>query len=561
MSVLNRSRRLAIAAAAIVTTAGLALTGCSSSGTAASSDSASTLVAYTGQSGDYQINFNPWSPSNIGGIGTIYESLFFITNVNTADPKPLLGKSYEWNADGTQLTIELRDGVQWSDGEPFTAKDVVFTLDMLKQDKSLNSIGYTGTAKAEGDAKVVVSFDEPSFVLGPNLLGKTWIVPEHLWKGIDPATDVMREPVGTGPYTLGNFKAQAFTLTANKDYWGGAPAVKTVRYLSLSGNTPVPTRSSRARSTGRPAPCRTWTTSRATTGLRRHHDRAEPDGPDHLREHRPRVLRTADRPRRPARRRRRDQPQAAQLAGVREHRERHLADVRPHHHAEGHDLEGRVAGRDAELARHRRGRLDARGRRVEEGLGRHLRQGRAEAVVDRRGRHRLDRLHHRHRHDDPAAQGRGIELKAQQSSWNEWTDKKTKGQFQLAIDSLGQGPTANPYYLYNNNLATSNTAKVGEAAATNLSRYSNPDVDAALAKLKAINPEDKAATQPELDTIQQHLVEDMPYIPILTGGTTSEVHTAKFTGWPTQDDLYAFPAIWASPDNAEVFKALKPVKG
>ncbi len=53
----------------------------------------------------------------------------------------------------------------------------------------------------------------------------------------------------------------------------------------------------------------------------------------------------------------------------------------------------------------------------------------------------------------------------------------------------------------------------------------------------------------------------MPYIPILTGGTTSEVHTSKFTGWPTQDDLYAFPAIWASPDNAEVFKALKPVKG
>ncbi|WP_316316803.1 ABC transporter substrate-binding protein, partial [Clavibacter michiganensis] len=132
------------------------------------------LVAYTGQSGDYQINFNPWSPSNIGGIGTIYEGLFFITNVNTEDPKPLLGKSYEWNADGTQLTIELREGAKWSDGKPFTAKDVVFTLDMLKQDKSLNSIGYTGTAKAEGDSKVVVSFDEPSFVLGPNLLGKTW---------------------------------------------------------------------------------------------------------------------------------------------------------------------------------------------------------------------------------------------------------------------------------------------------------------------------------------------------------------------------------------------------
>src|SRR3954469_17630723 len=120
--------RLAIGGAVLLA-AGLALSGCSSSGTASTNDAAaSTLVAYTGQSGDYQINFNPWSPSNIGGVGTIYESLFFITNVNTKDPKPLLGKSYEWNDDGTQLTITLRDGATWSDGEPFTSKDVVFTL-------------------------------------------------------------------------------------------------------------------------------------------------------------------------------------------------------------------------------------------------------------------------------------------------------------------------------------------------------------------------------------------------------------------------------------------------
>ncbi|WIB78746.1 ABC transporter substrate-binding protein [Curtobacterium sp. MCPF17_002] len=230
--------RLAIGAAVLLA-GGLALTGCSSSGSASTSNdaAASTLIAYTGQSGDYQINFNPWSPSNIGGVGTIYESLFFITNVNNNDPKPLLGKSYEWNGDGTQLTITLRDGAKWSDGKPFTSKDVVFTLDMLKKQKALNSIGYDGTAKADGDDKVVVTFAKPSFVLGPNLLGKTWIVPEHLWKDIDPTTDVMRKPVGTGPYTLGTFKAQAFTLEANKQYWDGAPAVKTIRYLSLSGNT------------------------------------------------------------------------------------------------------------------------------------------------------------------------------------------------------------------------------------------------------------------------------------------------------------------------------------
>jgi peptide/nickel transport system substrate-binding protein len=76
--------------------------------------------------------------------------------------------------------------------------------------------------------------------------------------------------------------------------------------------------------------------------------------------------------------------------------------------------------------------------------------------------------------------------------------------------------------------------------------------------LKVTDRKDAAARQPQFDTIQAIITEDMPYIPVLTGGTSSQIHTDKFEGWPTQDDLYAFPAVWASPDNAEVFKALKP---
>jgi peptide/nickel transport system substrate-binding protein len=45
---------------------------------------------------------------------------------------------------------------------------------------------------------------------------------------------------------------------------------------------------------------------------------------------------------------------------------------------------------------------------------------------------------------------------------------------------------------------------------------------------------------------------------VLTQGTITEYHASKFTGWPTQDDLYAVPAVWQAPDNAEVMKRLKP---
>ncbi|MGY2900107.1 peptide/nickel transport system substrate-binding protein [Curtobacterium sp. PvP017] len=554
--------RLAIGAAVLLA-AGLALSGCSASGNASTKgDAASTLVAYTGQSGDYQINFNPWSPSNIGGVGTIYESLFFITNVNTKDPKPLLGKSYEWNTDGTQLTITLRDGATWSDGEPFTSKDVVFTLDMLTKQKALNSIGYDGTAKADGDDKVVVTFDKPSFVLGPNLLGKTWIVPEHLWKDIDPTTDVVREPVGTGPYTLGTFKAQAFTLEANKKYWDGAPAVKTIRYLSLSGNTagadalkqgsidwqtgPVPNMDDIAGNyngydgiTVGQNQMALLTCANTDLGC------AGPQTDPAVRH----AIADAI-----------NRKQLNSLAF-----ENTASEISPtfaltttQKDTISKDIEPAVMPETADKAAAASTLEDAGWKKGADGI--YAKDGKKLSLTVEVVTGWTDYI----TAIDTMTQqlkAAGIELKAQQSSWNEWTDKKTKGNFELAIDSLGQGPTANPYYLYNNYFTTANTAKVGEAAPMNISRYSNPDVDKAIAKLATIDPEDTAATQPELDTIQQHIVEDLPYIPVMTGGTTSEFHAAKFTGWPTKDDLYAFPAVWASPDNAEIFKALKPAKG
>jgi peptide/nickel transport system substrate-binding protein len=91
-----------------------------------------------------------------------------------------------------------------------------------------------------------------------------------------------------------------------------------------------------------------------------------------------------------------------------------------------------------------------------------------------------------------------------------------------------------------------------------MSRFSDPTVDTALEILKATDLSDTATRQAQFDIIQQKIVEVMPYIPIMTGGTTSEYHADKFTGWPSEDDLYAFPAIWQAPDNAEIFKALKP---
>ncbi|MGW9113874.1 ABC transporter substrate-binding protein [Microbacterium sp. NPDC055683] len=558
-----RGRRASVAISAGVAALGLALTACAPAGGGSSASSgasdATTLVAYTGQSGDYQINFNPYSPTKIGGLGTIYESLFFVTNVNTDPYVPLLATEYAWNEDGTQLDITLREGVTWSDGEAFDADDVVFTFQMLLDNPALNTGGFAGTPTKVDATHVTLTFDEPAFVTGPELLGKTFIVPEHIWNGIDPTAEVMAEPVGTGPYLLADFKPQAFTLTANEDYWDGAPAVENVRYLSLSGNTagadalaagtidwqtgPVPDIQNVSENypgydaiTIGQNQMALLTCSNADLGC---------EGPQTDPAVRQAIYYALDREQVNSLAFQNTASEMSPTFALLPAQEQFISDA----------IDETVVPETADAAKvdeiltgagYEKG---ADGIYAKDGVALNLTievvTGWTDYITA------IDTM-------SQQLKAVGIGVTASQSSWNEWTDKKSKGTYQLAIDSLGQGAASDPYYLYNNFFSSANTAPVGEAAPVNVSRFSDPAVDEALAVLKATNPEDTATRQEQFDIIQAAIVEDMPYIPILTGGTTSEFNAEKFTGWPTEDDLYAFPAIWASPDNAQVFKALEP---
>ncbi len=82
-------------------------------------------------------------------------------------------------------------------------------------------------------------------------------------------------------------------------------------------------------------------------------------------------------------------------------------------------------------------------------------------------------------------------------------------------------------------------------------------MDNALAELKKTDRGDPAR-QPHFDAIQVELVRYMPYIPVLTGGTPSEYNAKAFTGWPTKDDLYAFPAVWIGRTPRRCTLKLKP---
>ncbi len=523
-----------------------------------------TLIAYTGQSGDYQLNFNPFSPSQIGGAGAIYEPLFFINKAKESDPVPLLGTDSTWNDDGTELSVTLRDGVTWTDGQPFTAADVVYTFDLIAKTPAINTTGYDGTATAVDDTHVTFTFTTPHFVQGPDILSQVYMVPEHLWKDMDPTTDVNEHPVGTGAYMLGDFKAQAYTYTANPDYWGGEPKLKNIRFLSLSGNT--------AGADGIAAGTIDWQTGPVPDIQNVHKN--FPDYDSITAYQNQMVLATCssvdlgctgpqtDPAVRHAIYDAIDRTQLNSLAF-----ENTASDISPTFALPSTqssfistDLSTTIdpalapATADVDAAE---AELETAGW-VKGSDGIYAKDGTPLSLTVEVVTGWTDYI--------TAVQtmaqqlkAAGIDLQISQSSWNEWTQKKTQGDFQLVMDSLYQGPANDPYYLYNYFFTSAATAPVGEAAGNNFGRFSDPDVDAAVEALQSLPFDDTAARAPYFDTIQQAVVDDMPYIPVLTGGTTSEWNTARFTGWPTTDDMYAFPAVWSRNDCAEIFKHLVPV--
>ncbi len=183
-----------------------------------------------------------------GGI-SIHEEATFSTNVpmmgvfsnlviydqhkpqNSMDTiVPELATSWSWSADKTQLTFKLRQGVKWHDGQPFTAKDVKCTWDMLRgvseqkfrknprKDWYANVTGIT----VNGDSEATFQLKRPQ----PSLLamlasGYSPVYPCHV-----PPAQMRTHPIGTGPYKFVEMKQnESIKLVKNPDYWKTGPAL------------------------------------------------------------------------------------------------------------------------------------------------------------------------------------------------------------------------------------------------------------------------------------------------------------------------------------------------
>jgi peptide/nickel transport system substrate-binding protein len=152
----------------------------------------------------------------------------------TLEPTPELATEWSTSADGKTWTYKLREGVKWQDGEPFTSADVVFTFMYIIDNELGNFTSYTtyiDDVVAIDDLTVEFRCSQPK----ANMLG-LWvpIVPRHIWEkvsGEDAQSTYINEPpiVGTGPFQCVEWKKDNFIrMTANEDYWRGAPKVDEI---------------------------------------------------------------------------------------------------------------------------------------------------------------------------------------------------------------------------------------------------------------------------------------------------------------------------------------------
>ena len=228
-------------------TAALALSGCAGSASQKKKDAAAgseggmiaqlTFPSEVDASVGGLANYNPYAPKPLTSTW-LYEQLI-VRNALTCEETPWLAEKATWEG-GEKLTFDIRQGVKWTDGQPFTAKDVAFTFNLMKKYPALDKPGVWTKTFGAPATSVTAEGNKVVFVFSGNAAPKydgiisAKILPEHVYSKVgDPTTYVDKTPVSTGPFKVGSFNGRQLVLERRPDYWQ-ADKIK-VQKLVLEG--------------------------------------------------------------------------------------------------------------------------------------------------------------------------------------------------------------------------------------------------------------------------------------------------------------------------------------
>lgn len=185
-------------------------------------------------------NFNRYGGGDTApGLDLVYEPLFRLSSKDGGQLLPMLAESADHSEDGKEVTYHLRKDVTWSDGEPFTAKDVLFTLGSIYGEPNPEPaedefVWLSAPIATPDEHTVTVKYNEDQRQQEVNLALYYPIVPAHVYQDGDKLEfpqDIMDDPIGTGPAVLKSFDTQLVTYEMREDYWDGISAVTEIQFV------------------------------------------------------------------------------------------------------------------------------------------------------------------------------------------------------------------------------------------------------------------------------------------------------------------------------------------
>ncbi|NQX11170.1 ABC transporter substrate-binding protein [Microbacteriaceae bacterium VKM Ac-2855] len=480
-------------------------------------------------------DFNPYQVNKRLGAYYIYEPLAVLDGYS-GDLNPWLASSYE-QPDAETIVFTIRDGVTWSDGEAFTADDVAFTFQLLKDNPQLDINGawsHIASIDTSGDTITVhlASADVPAITV----IAITLIVPQHIWQDVDDPTTYRDEtPVGTGPYTLGNFTPQQYTLDKYPDYWQAekvaaehilVPGKNTNLDLATKGYDWAYSYISDVQNTwvGAGNDNTYWFPPGGTIALYPNLTTAPFDDQTvrqalSLALNRDQVADLATEGTMDA---------AGQTNVLLPNQEAQLDPSLPNGGIVTQDTAGALALFAQAGYTQQDGKLvDASGAQL------------SFSIMTANGYADWLRAVQEVQKQWSAL---GIDVKISTPQPAAYQSSLSNGEYDIAMGGIGG--TANSYRDFNSLLGSEFYQPIGTQTTGNYERYQNPAADALLQQLKeTTDPQEQLELGYQL---QQIVYNDVPVIAMYYGGSWGLFSDAKFTGWPTADDPYTLPLTYLS---------------
>jgi peptide/nickel transport system substrate-binding protein len=532
--------------------------GSSTTGKAATTAS-STLTIDNENGATWTCDFNPFNTSdNLLSVGFTYEPLVYIDPLDNGKTTPMLATSWAWSNGNKTLTFQIRQGVKFSNGTAMTANDVAGTFNLLKKDSALDLNGIwsvLSSVTATSPTTVVMDFSTLATPYFYYIADETPIVPMSIWSTLaNPATNPVTDPIGTGPYVMSKCSPQNITYTANPGYWQpGLPKIHTLEYPAYTSNNAANDDLANGQAQWGAQYIPDIKTFYADKNPGYHYWFPPTVNVSLI----PNLT----------------NPQLSNVK-VREAISYAINRTQVSNIGEsGYEPAANQTGivtptftadeSSAATAAWGNGYDPAKATQLLQQAGYH--KGSNGVMVNSAGQQLSFTVLNIGDYSDWVAdmqviqqelQAVGISITPDNLSNTDFNTELTQGKYQLAYyDQPTFGPS--PWYELNNWLNSADTAPIGKTAPSNYERYNSAATDAILTQYEGATSTSQQQTL--LDQLQQVMVTQVPFIPVVESVDWYQYDTSAFTGWPTASNPYAQPPVWAYPDNEQVLLHLAPV--